>query len=80
MPFVELTSEPKSSPFDVSMDVFNESINVTTCESVHMFDATGGGVNVSAGMAVNASGVEVSGAGVPVEIKVDVAGAGSVGV
>jgi len=46
------------------MDVFNESINATTCESAHMFDATGGGVNVSPGMAVNASGIEVSGAGV----------------
>jgi len=55
---------------------FNESINPTTCESVHMFDATGGGVNVCVGMAVNASGVEAGGVGVSVEIKVGVAGAG----
>ena len=45
-----------------------------------MFDAMGRGVNVSVGMAVNASDVEVGGAGVPVEIKVGAAGTGKVGV
>jgi hypothetical protein len=45
-----------------------------------MFDATGGGVNVSAGVEVRASGVDAGGDKVSVAIKVDVAGAGKVGV